>query len=231
MNGDPELTSRAFYFGHLVADPVEPDTVYVLNVGLMKSVDGGKSFTWLEDSHEDHHDLWLNPTNPQILIKGNDGGATVSLNGGASWSTQLNQPTAELYRVAVDNGYPYRVYGAQQDSGTISVPTASRNVPLGLMDAYQVGGGEASHIAVDPRDANIVYATIGGQVSRTDVARRVSDLLQVYPEPRYATARRGPEVPLRLEHAAPLVAPRPRRALHDVAVRAPLARRGQDAGR
>jgi photosystem II stability/assembly factor-like uncharacterized protein len=185
VNGDPELTARAFYFGHLVADPVDPETLYVLNVGLMKSVDGGRTFAWLQDSHEDHHDLWLNPADPRILIDANDGGATVSLNGGATWSTQLNQPTAELYRVAVDDGFPYRVYSAQQDSGTVSVPTASRNVPLGLMDYYQVAGGEASHIAVHPHDSNIVYATIGGQVSRTDVARKVSDLLQIYPEPRY----------------------------------------------
>ena len=202
VNGDPELTARAFYFGHLVADPVDPDTVYVLNIFLYKSVDGGRTFTILEHSHEDHHDLWVNPGNPRILINANDGGATVSLNGGSSWSTQLNQPTAELYRVATDNGFPYRVYSAQQDSGTISVPTASRNVPLGLMDAYQVGGGEASHIAVDPRDANIVYATISGQVSRTDVARKVSDLLYVYPEPRYAT--RAADLKYRSPWNAPL---------------------------
>jgi len=202
VNGDAELTSRAFYFGHLVADPVDPDTVYVLNIALYKSVDGGRSFTILQDSHEDHHDLWLNPANPRILIDANDGGATVSLNGGSSWSTQLNQPTAELYRVATDNGFPYRVYSAQQDSGTISVPTASRNVPLGLMDAYQVGGGEASHIAVDPRDANIVYATISGQVSRTDVARKVTDILQIYPEPRYAT--RAADMKYRVPWNAPL---------------------------
>ncbi|HEV8240314.1 MAG TPA: glycosyl hydrolase [Thermoanaerobaculia bacterium] len=187
VNEDPDLTARAFYFGHLIADPVDADTVYVLNIGLMKSVDGGKSFTWMEDQHEDHHDLWLNPANPKILIEGNDGGATVSLNGGATWSTQLNQPTAEIYRVATDNRYPFRVYGAQQDSGTVSVPSASRNIPLELMDYYQVAGGEASHIAVDPRDADIVYATISGQISRTDAGRRMSDLLYVYPEPRGGT--------------------------------------------
>lgn len=187
VNDDPDLTARAFYFGHLIADPVDADTVYVLNNGLMKSVDGGKTFTWLQDAHEDHHDLWLNPTNPKVLVEGNDGGATVSLNGGATWSTQLNQPTAEIYRVATDNGYPFRVYGAQQDSGTVSVPTASRNVPLGLMDYFQVAGGETSHIAVDPRDSNVVYATISGQISRTDVARKVSDLLYMYPEPRGGT--------------------------------------------
>ncbi|HXT51106.1 MAG TPA: glycosyl hydrolase, partial [Thermoanaerobaculia bacterium] len=133
---------------------------------------------------------------------GNDGGATVSLNGGATWSTQLNQPTAELYRVATDEAFPYRVYSAQQDSGTVSVPTASRNVPLGLMDYFQVAGGEASHIAVDPRDPNVVYASIGGQVSRTDVARRVSDLLYVYPEPRYGV--RAADMKYRAPWNAPL---------------------------
>jgi photosystem II stability/assembly factor-like uncharacterized protein len=227
VNGDAELTARAFYFGHIVADPVDPDTVYVLNTSLFKSVDGGRSFTTMGDSHEDHHDLWLNPLNPRILINANDGGATVSLNGGASWSTQLNQPTAELYRVTADNGFPYRVYSAQQDSGTISVPTASRNVPLGLMDAYQVGGGEASHIAVDPRDANIVYATISGQVSRTDVARKVSDLLYVYPQPRYAT--RAADLKYRAPWNAPLrISPHDPDVLYTTSQ---YVHRSRDAGR
>ncbi len=227
VNPDPELTSRAFYFGHLVADPVDPETVYVLNIGLMKSVDGGKTFTWLQDSHEDHHDLWLNPSNPKILINGNDGGATVSLNGGATWSTQLNQPTAEIYRVAVDNGFPYRVYGAQQDSGTVSVPTASRNVPLGLMDYYQVGGGETSHIAVDPRDTNIVYATIAGQVSRTDAGRKTSDLLQIYPEPRYGV--RAADLKYRFAWNTPLrISPHDPDVLY---VTSQLVHRSRDGGK
>jgi hypothetical protein len=206
---------------------VDPETVYVLNAVLFKSVDGGRSFTMLEHSHEDHHDLWLNPLNPRLLINANDGGATVSLNGGATWSTQLNQPTAELYRVATDNGFPYRVYSAQQDSGTISVPTAGRTVPLGLMDAYQVGGGEASHIAVDPRDANIVYATIGGQVSRTDVARKASDLLYIYPEVRYAN--RAADLKYRAHWNAPL-----RLSPHDPDVlytASQYVHRSRDAGR
>ncbi|MEA2564687.1 MAG: hypothetical protein QOH06_6191 [Acidobacteriota bacterium] len=227
INGDAALTARAFYFGHIIADPIDPDTVYVLNIALLKSVDGGRSFTSLEYSHEDNHDLWLNPVNPRILISANDGGATVSLNGGSTWSTQLNQPTAELYRVATDNGFPYRVYSAQQDSGTISVPTASRNVPFGLMDAYQVGGGEASHIAVDPRDANIVYATISGQVSRTDVARKASDLLYIYPEPRYAT--RAADLKYRFSWNAPL-----RLSPHDPDVlytTSQYVHRSRDAGR
>ncbi|HXU31212.1 MAG TPA: glycosyl hydrolase, partial [Thermoanaerobaculia bacterium] len=184
VNGASVLTQRASYHGHLTAHPVLPDVIYVLSTQLLKSTDGGTTFGIAPDSHEDHHDLWINPRDPRILINGNDGGATVSFNGGATWSTQMNQPTGEMYRLAVDTAYPYRVYSAQQDSGTVSVPTASRNVPLQLVDAYGVGGGEASSIAVDPRHPSIVYATINGQVARTDTARKTSELLQVYPEPR-----------------------------------------------
>ncbi len=184
VNGDPALTQRALYFMHLTPHPVSPDVIYVLNISLLKSTDGGATFAIAPDSHEDHHDLWIHPRDPRILINGNDGGATVSFNGGATWSTQMNQPTGEMYRVAVDTGYPYRVYSAQQDAGTVSVPTASRNVPLQLVDAYGVGGGEASSIAVDPRNPSIVYATISGQIAKTDTAKKTSEILQVYPEPR-----------------------------------------------
>lgn len=184
VNGGSMLTQRALYFTHLTPHPASPDVIYVLNISLWKSTDGGETFAIAPDSHEDHHDLWINPRDPRILINGNDGGATVSFNGGATWSTQMNQPTGEMYRVAVDTGYPYRVYSAQQDAGTVSVPTGSRNVPLQLVDAYGVGGGEASSIAVDPRDPSIVYATIGGQIAKTDTAKKTSEILQVYPEPR-----------------------------------------------
>ncbi len=184
VNGDPVLTQRAFYHTHLAPHPVSPDLIYVLSTSLLKSTDGGATFAIAPDSHEDHHDLWIHPRDPRILINGNDGGATVSFNGGATWSTQMNQPTGEMYRIAVDTGYPYRVYSAQQDAGTVSVPTGSRNVPLQLVDAYGVGGGEASSIAVDPRNPSIVYATISGQIAKTDTARKTSEILQVYPEPR-----------------------------------------------
>lgn len=184
VNGDSVLTQRALYHTHLTPHPVSPDVIYVLSTWLLKSTDGGATFAIAPDSHEDHHDLWINPRDPRILINGNDGGATVSLNGGATWSTQMNQPTGEMYRVAVDTGYPYRVYSAQQDAGTVSVPTASRNVPLQLVDAYGVGGGEGSSIAVDPRNPSIVYATISGQIAKTDTAKKTSEILQVYPEPR-----------------------------------------------
>ena len=184
VSDDWQLTLRGSYHTHLAAHPQSPDVIYVLGVTLLKSTDGGATFATAPTSHEDHHDLWINPRDPRILINGNDGGATVSLNGGATWSTQMNQPTGEMYRVEVDSGYPYRVYSAQQDSGTVSVPTGSRNVPLQLVDAYGVGGGEASNIAVDPRNPSIVFATLNGQIAKTDTARKTSELLQIYPEPR-----------------------------------------------
>jgi photosystem II stability/assembly factor-like uncharacterized protein len=184
INGEAVLTQRASYHIHLTPHPTNPDVLYVLSTSLLRSNDGGATFQVQPDSHEDHHDLWINPRDPRILLNGNDGGATLSFNGGATWSTQMNQPTGEMYRVAVDEGYPYRVYSAQQDAGTISVPTASRNIPLQLIDAYGVGGGESSSIAVDPRSNTMVYATISGQIAKTDTARKTSELLQIYPEPR-----------------------------------------------
>ena len=183
VNGEGKLLLRASYHTHLTPDPVSPDVIYVLNVTLLKSTDGGATFAVAPDSHGDHHDLWINPRDPRIMINGNDGGAAVSLNGGTTWSTQMNQPTGEMYRVAVDTGYPYRVYSAQQDAGTVSAPTASRNLPLELVDAYDVGGGEASNIAVDPRNPSLVYATVSGQIAKTDTAKKTSELLQIYPEP------------------------------------------------
>jgi photosystem II stability/assembly factor-like uncharacterized protein len=184
VNGGSMLTFHASYHTHLTPDPVSPDGIYVLSITLMKSTDGGATFAAAPDSHVDHHDLWINPRDPRIMINGNDGGATVSLDGGATWSSQMNQPTGEMYRVAVDTGTPYRVYSAQQDAGAVSVPTASLNMPLNLVDVYDVGGGEASNIAVDPLNPSIVYATVGGQIAKTDTARKTSELLQVYPEAR-----------------------------------------------
>ena len=157
------LQQRAWYYTHIHADPVDVDTVYALNVGAFKSTDGGKTFTGnAVQSHSDHHDMWINPLNNKAIVEGNDGGATVSLNG-APWTPQNNQPTAEIYRLAVDTRWRYWVYGGQQDNSTIAVPSVGSDTP------YAVGGGESGHVAVDPRDYNIVYAgNYGGTMSRMD---------------------------------------------------------------
>jgi photosystem II stability/assembly factor-like uncharacterized protein len=127
VNNDPNLLQRSWYYIHIFADPQDEDTVYALNTGVYRSVDGGRTFNvQLEVPHGDNHDLWINPHHPDIMINANDGGANVSFNGGLSWSWQMNQPTAEFYRVVVDDQWPYRVYGPQQDNTTISV--SSRGV-------------------------------------------------------------------------------------------------------
>ena len=164
--GDPEmypydsdnLTNRAHYYNHLFADPQDPETVYVLNPKIRKSVDGGRTFGEITAPHADHHDLWIDPQNPQRMINGNDGGACVTFDGGASWSNIYNQPTGEFYHMATDTRFPYRVYGTQQDSSAIAVPSRSNKGALLWSDCYTVGSSESGHIAVRTDNPDIVYS-------------------------------------------------------------------------
>lgn len=183
LSDDRNLRQRAWYYSHIYADPRDPDTVWVLNVETWRSVDGGKTFGRVQVPHGDNHDLWLDPSNPQRMIIGNDGGATVSLNGGVSWSSLYTQPTAEFYHVTVDNRSPYRVYGAQQDNSTFSVPSRSGRDALTAVEWMEVGGGESGYIAVDPRDPNIIYAgSYQGYLTRYDHARGQLRQISVWPE-------------------------------------------------
>ena len=154
INGDAKLRQRPWYYIHIFADTRDPNVIYGLNVRFFKSIDGGKSFdTQIQVQHGDNHDLWVSPDDPAVMISGNDGGASVSFDGGTTWSWQMNQPTAEIYRVFVDEQWPYRIYGSQQDNSTISVPSQGR-VAWNRMppDWYSVGGCESGHIAIDPRN-------------------------------------------------------------------------------
>jgi hypothetical protein len=146
------LRTRPWYYSHIFADPADADTLYVLNSTYFKSVDGGRTFTPVATPHGDHHDLWIDPRNPTRMIHGADGGASVSLDGGETWSTIYNQPTAEFYHVMTDAAFPYRVYGAQQDNTTLSLPSRTHRVAIGPRDYYDIGGAESGYIAVDPRD-------------------------------------------------------------------------------
>ena len=121
MNGDSSVRERAWYYSHIIADPKDADTVYVLTLEINKSIDGGRTFQMVRAAHSDNHDLWIAPDDPQRMINGNDGGAAISSNGGRTWTTQQNQPTGQFYHVITDNQFPYRVYGAQQDSSTVSI--------------------------------------------------------------------------------------------------------------
>jgi len=182
VNRDRRLRQRHWYYSHIVADPADENTVYAMNTSLFRSIDGGESWETIRVPHGDVHDLWINPENPDFMVVANDGGAQVSLNGGESWSTLLNQPTAELYRVVTDDRFPYRVYAAQQDNSTISLPSRSSGGLTPYEEWYDVGGCESGHIAVDPRDPDIYYAgCYNGMLSRLN--RRTGESREVTPAP------------------------------------------------
>ncbi|MCO5175447.1 MAG: glycosyl hydrolase [Thermomicrobiales bacterium] len=180
---DRNLRTRAWYYHHIIADPQNADTVYVLNVSFWKSIDAGKSFSEISVQHGDTHDLWIDPQDNQRMILGDDGGAEVSFSGGQGWSTIFNQATAEFYHVVADNQIPYRVYGAQQDNTTMSVPSRSVSGFIGMTEWYTVGGGESGYIAVKPDDHNIIYAgSYGGLLTRFDASSRLARAVSVWPE-------------------------------------------------
>lgn len=179
VNRNHNYRQRAWYYSRVFADPKSEHTVYVLNTGFYKSLNDGKEFQRIRTPHGDNHCLWINPINPDIMIQSNDGGANVTFNGGRSWSTQMNQPTAEIYRVAVDNQFPYRVYGDQQDNSSISISSQGRP----SQEFYSVGGGESGHIAVDPRNPDVVYAgNYIGIITRLDRKNGHSKRIDAYPE-------------------------------------------------
>ena len=196
VNGERRFLQRAWYYIHAYADPKSADTVYVLNTGFYKSMDGGRTFQAIAVPHGDNHDLWINPDDPMTMINANDGGANVSFTGGRSWTGQMNQPTAEIYRVTVDTRFPYWVYGAQQDNSTAAVPSRGEGF-------YDVGGGESGHIAVDPRNPDIVYAgSYGGSITRVDVKSGLGRSIMVYPE--LATGLRAADMMYRFQWNAPI---------------------------
>src|SRR5919199_1185208 len=189
VSDNPDLRSRAWYYMHLTADPQDGDTLYVNNLSFWRSTDGGRNFTEIATPHGDNHDLWIDPRNPQRMIQGNDGGACVSLNGGATWSTIYNQPTAQFYHLATDNQSPYRVYGTQQDNSSISVPSRSRTNSILWTDCTLPGTGESGYIAVRPDDPNIVYVGAigsspggGNSLQRYDHRTRQIRLITTWPE-------------------------------------------------
>jgi photosystem II stability/assembly factor-like uncharacterized protein len=166
---DRNLRQRAWYYSHIYADPQDPETVWVLNVEMWKSIDGGKTFQQAPAPHGDNHDLWIDPNDPRRMILGNDGGGTVTYSAGLGWSTLYNQPTGEFYHVTVDSRVPYRVYGAQQDNTTMSVPSQSNFDAITFSEWYEIGGGESGYIAVRPDNPDIIYAgSMQGYLTRYD---------------------------------------------------------------
>jgi len=153
------LRTRPWYYMHVIADPCDPDTVFVQNYRLWKSIDTGRTFLQVPTPHGDDHALWIDPRNPRRMIEGNDGGACVSFNAGQSWSSIYNQPTAQLYHVTTDSRFPYRVYASQQDNTAVSIPSCS---PIGAIterDWFKPGGGESGYIAIKHDDDDYVVAS------------------------------------------------------------------------
>jgi photosystem II stability/assembly factor-like uncharacterized protein len=151
------LVSRAWYYMHLTADPTDPETVYVNNLDFWKSTDGGRTFTEIATPHGDNHDLWIDPRDSRRMIQGNDGGANISVDGGRSFSTIYNQPTAQLYHLATDKRDPYIVYGTQQDNSSIAVPSQTASGAITWADCFPAGTGESGYLAVHPEDDDILF--------------------------------------------------------------------------
>ena len=157
INNERKLRQRAWYYTRVYADTQDENLVYVLNVRYHKSTDSGKSFKTYNAPHGDHHDLWISPEDPKRMIIGDDGGAQVSYDRGESWSTYMNQPTSQFYRVTTDNSFPYRIYAAQQDNSTIRINHRSSNGSITESDWEPTAGGESAHIAVDPLNNEVIY--------------------------------------------------------------------------
>lgn len=183
VNSERKLRQRAWYYTRVYADTEDEDVVYVLNVRYHKSTDGGKTFNTFNAPHGDHHDLWIAPENSQRMIIGDDGGAQISYDGGETWSTYYNQPTAQFYRVTTDNAFPYRIYVAQQDNSTLRINHRSDGGSIDESDWEPTAGGESAHIAVDPTNNDIVYGgSYDGFLTRVNHDKGTVRGINVWPD-------------------------------------------------
>jgi photosystem II stability/assembly factor-like uncharacterized protein len=184
VSSEPRILSRGWYFGEVRSDPKNADVVYASNVSLYKSTDGGRNFKAIRGAPggDDYHSLWIDPENPRRMISGVDQGTIITLNGAQTWSTWYNQPTAQFYHVAVDNQWPYWVYGAQQDSGTAAVVSRSDYGQITFRDWHPIGAGESGYILPDPVNPQIVYGgSTGGELYRFDT--KTGQVQDVSPTP------------------------------------------------
>jgi len=204
VNSSHGLVQRAWYYMHVIADPQDSNTVYVADVEFFKSTDGGRNFNKVKVPHGDNHGLWIDPKNTKRMIASNDGGVTLSLDGGKSWTREDNQPTAQFYHVITDTRAPYYVYGSQQDNSTVAIASRSDDGAIGSPDWYAVGGGEAGYIAPNPTDPNIVYAgDYQGNITRFD--RRTNQVKSIAVWPELTDARGAAVLDHRFQWTAPIV--------------------------
>ncbi len=183
-NSERQVQQRSWYYMDIFADPQDANTVYVLSAPFLRSIDGGKTFSSISNPHTDQHDLWINPDDPEVMILGNDGGGTVSYDGGESWSTQNNQPTAQFYRVNADNRFPYRIYGGQQDNSTIAISSRGTDGSIGREDFQSIGGGESAFVDFsDSEDMRYIYAgSYLGTITEFDLETSITRDINGYPE-------------------------------------------------
>lgn len=183
VNKDRVTVARSWYYMEVFADPVDENVVYVLNAPALKSIDKGKTFQTIPTPHGDNHHLWIHPQNNQVMINSNDGGANVSTNGGKSWSTQQNQPTAQFYRVIADQQVPYHVYGGQQDNSAIGIKSRTNDGGIDWKDWYSVAGCESAFLAFDPNNPQTVFGgCYQGIIDRWDRVTQESKGIKQYPE-------------------------------------------------
>ena len=183
INDNRALRQRAWYYSKIYADTQDAEMVYVMNVSYHKSKDGGKTFSRHNAPHGDHHDLWIAPEDNKRMIIADDGGAQISTDGGTTWSTYYNQPTAQFYRVTTDNAFPYRIYVAQQDNSTVRISHRSDGSFISEDDWESTAGGESAHIAVDPLNNDIVYGgSYGGFLTRLNHATKSERGINVWPD-------------------------------------------------
>ncbi len=205
VNKEWKLRQRAFYYMSIYVDPTNPNTVYVPNVdALWVSHNGGKTFAKLRPPHGDNHIVWINPRDPRILLEGNDGGATVSTDGGTTWSTEHNQPTGQYYHISLDDQFPFHVYGAQQDEGSFEGPSASSDgmIPDGAW--HRVAYGESTFVAPEPGNPNVTYGS--GYFSiflRYDMA--TGQYQSVSPWPNYQEGSASRELKYRFGWTHPII--------------------------
>ncbi|HUX74138.1 MAG TPA: hypothetical protein VMV25_09645 [Steroidobacteraceae bacterium] len=204
VNGDAGMRDRGWYYTRIFADPLKENTVYVLANSVVKSTDGGTTFRGVRTPHGDNHDLWINPQNDRIMVEGNDGGGIVTLDGGRTWSTDLNQPTGQFYRVFADDVFPYRIYGAQQDWGTVSIASRTLHKGIGRQDWHAVGGGESGQISMNASDPSLIYATdiLGGL---TEYDARNGEIRKIAPDAYFAAFQPPRTLKYRSNWSAPVL--------------------------
>ncbi len=204
INPSHSLWQRPWYYMHIIADPVDANVVYIMDVEAYRSTDGGHLFNKVHVPHGDNHGLWIDPKDTRRMIASNDGGVTVTLDGGKNWTREDNQPTAQFYHVITDNATPYRVYGAQQDSGTVAIASRSDDGAIDRSDWYDVGGGEAGYIAPYPPDPNIVYAAdYQGNITRFD--KRIGQVKSITEQPELSDAWGAANLEHRFQWTAPVL--------------------------